>query len=115
VIVPHKAKWHQRSRRVLVFILLRALMVTVRFRLRMTVGILAPNAPGPVIFAVWHNRLASCIKVYESHANRTRRQGMAALVSASRDGAFLTGILECSVCSRCAVQPAGAARRRCSN
>jgi lysophospholipid acyltransferase (LPLAT)-like uncharacterized protein len=95
VIVPHKPKLHQRVGAFLVFILLRAVMVTVRCRLRNPSKFLAPNAPGPVIFCFWHNRLASCIKAYESlrkpHASG---KGMAALISASRDGAFLTGILE---------------------
>ena len=95
VIVPHKAKWHQRIGAFLVFILLRALMATVRCRLRGRSEFLAPNAPGPMIVCFWHNRLASCIKVYESHRKPyVSGKGMAALISASRDGAFLTGILE---------------------
>ena len=95
VVVPHKARWHQRAGAFAVFVLLRALMVTVRCRLRSRSEFLAPNAPGPAIFCFWHNRLASCIKVYESlrkpHASG---RNMAALISASRDGTFLTGILE---------------------
>ncbi len=95
VIVPHKARWHQRVGAFLVFVLLRALMVTVRCRLRSRSEFLAPNAPGPVIVCFWHNRLASCIKVYESHRKpHASGRGMAALISASRDGTFLTGILE---------------------
>jgi hypothetical protein len=95
VIVPHKAKWHQRIGAFLVFILLRTLMATVRCRLRSPSEFLAPNAPGPIIVCFWHNRLASCIKVYESHRKpHVSGKGMAALISASRDGAFLTGILE---------------------
>ena len=95
VIVPNKPRWHQRVGAFLVFVLLRAVMVTVRCRLRGSCEYLAPNAPGPVIFCFWHNRLASCIKAYETlrkpHASG---KGIAALISASRDGAFLTGILE---------------------
>jgi lysophospholipid acyltransferase (LPLAT)-like uncharacterized protein len=95
VIVPHQAKWHQRIGAFLVFISLRALMLTVRCRLRSPSEYLAPNAPGPVIVCFWHNRLASCIKVYESHRKpHASTRGMAALISASRDGAFLAGILE---------------------
>ena len=95
VVVPHKAKWHQRLGAFAVFVSLRALMITVRCRLRTPSEFLAPNAPGPAIFCFWHNRLASCIKVYESHRkSHAPGRGMAALVSASRDGAFLTGILE---------------------
>jgi lysophospholipid acyltransferase (LPLAT)-like uncharacterized protein len=95
VIVPHKAKWHQRAGAFLVFISLRALMVTVRCRMRNHSEFLAPNAPGPAIFCFWHNRLASCIKVYESHRKpHASGRNMAALISASRDGAFLACILE---------------------
>ena len=95
VIVPHKPKWHQRLGALLVFALLRAVMVTVRCRFRERSEFFAPNAPGPAIFCFWHNRLASCIRVYESHRKpHASGRGMAALISASRDGAFLAGILE---------------------
>jgi lysophospholipid acyltransferase (LPLAT)-like uncharacterized protein len=95
VIVPHTAKWHQRLGAFAIFVSLRTLMITVRCRLRTPSEFLAPNAPGPVIFCFWHNRLASCIKVYEDHRkSHAPGRGIAALVSASRDGAFLTGILE---------------------
>ena len=95
VIVPHQARWYQRAGALVVFILLRTFMVTVRHHFRAGSEFFASNAPGPVIFCFWHNRLASCIKVYEDHRKpNTSSQGMAALVSASKDGAFLAGILE---------------------
>ena len=95
VIVPHKAKWHQRAGAFLACVLLRALMATVRCRLRDRSDFLSRAAAGPAIFCFWHNRLASCIKAYESHRKpHTSAKGMVALVSASRDGAFLAGILE---------------------
>ena len=47
VIVPHKAKWHQRAGAFLVFVLLRALMFTLRCRLVGRSEFLAPNAPAP--------------------------------------------------------------------
>jgi len=95
VIVPHSAKWYQRLGAFAVFVLARVLMITVRCRMRNHTEFLAPNAPGPVIVCFWHNRLASCIKVYEScRKPYVSGRGMAALISASRDGAFLTGILE---------------------
>jgi lysophospholipid acyltransferase (LPLAT)-like uncharacterized protein len=109
VIVPHKARWHQRAGALLVFVLLRVVMATVRCRVLRHSELLAPNAPGPVIVCFWHNRLASCIKVYETYRKpHTSSKGMAALISASRDGAFLTGILE-----RFGVQPVrGSSSRR---
>ncbi len=109
VIVPHKPKWHQRAGAFLMFVSLRVLMITVRCRFRERSEFFAPNAPGPAIFCFWHNRLASCIKIYEDHRKpHTSGRGMAALISASRDGAFLAGILE-----RFGVQPVrGSTSRR---
>jgi lysophospholipid acyltransferase (LPLAT)-like uncharacterized protein len=109
VIVPHKPRWYQRLGAFGMFVLLRAVMITVRCRFRDHSEYFAPNAPGPAIFCFWHNRLASCIKIYEGHRKpNTSGRGMAALISASRDGAFLAGILE-----RFGVQPVrGSSSRR---
>ena len=52
--------------------------------------------PGPAIYCIWHNRLALCMPAYFDYVRkRNQTPGMAAMVSASRDGGFLTGILEC--------------------
>lgn len=95
VVIPHAPKWHQRLGALVIFISLRALMFTVRSRLRTPSEFLAPGAPSPAIFCIWHNRLASCIKVLDVHRRpHNSGAGMAALVSASKDGAFLSRILE---------------------
>jgi lysophospholipid acyltransferase (LPLAT)-like uncharacterized protein len=95
VIVPHAPKWHQRLGAVAIFIALRALLLTVRCRLRAPSEFFAPNAPNPVIFCIWHNRLATCVKVLDVHRRpHNNGAGMAALISASKDGAFLARILE---------------------
>ncbi len=109
VIVPHKPKWQQRAGAFLMFLLMRAVMFTMRCRVPGRPEYFAPKAPGPAIFCFWHNRLASCIKVYENlRKPHTSGRGMAALVSASRDGAFLAGLLE-----RFGVQPVrGSSSRR---
>ncbi len=109
VIIPHAPKWYQRLAAVAVFISLRALMATVRCRVRTPSEFLSPNAPTPVIFCLWHNRLASCIKVLDVHRRpHNAGAGMAALISASKDGAFLANILE-----RFRVQPVrGSSSRR---
>src|ERR1039457_2182920 len=95
VVIPHAPKWHQRLGAFLLFISLRALLLTVRCRLRAQSEYLSPSAPVPVIVCLWHNRLASCIKplnIYRRPHNAGA--GMAALVSASKDGAFLSRALE---------------------
>jgi len=95
IVIPHAPKWHQRLGAFLIFLSLRMLMATVRCRLRSSSEFLAPGAPAPVIFCLWHNRLASCIKVLDvCRRPYNSGAGMAALISASRDGAFLASILQ---------------------
>lgn len=93
--MPHAPKWHQRLGAVAIFIALRTLLFTVRCRLKSPSEFFAPNAPAPVIFCIWHNRLATCVKVLDVHRRPNNSgAGMAALISASKDGAFLARILE---------------------
>ena len=49
----------------------------------------------PVIFCLWHNRLALSLPTFR-RVGLARQPGrrLAALVSASRDGAMLAGVLE---------------------
>lgn len=78
-----------------VWALVRGVDATLRYRLDDPTNALATVRQGPAIFAIWHNRLALCLRVYERYIRRpqpTRR--MAALVSASRDGARLARVLE---------------------
>jgi len=95
VVVPHKPKWHQRLGAIVVSVSLRALLSTVRCRLRNHSEFFTPGAPVPAIFCIWHNRLGTCVKVLDAFRRpHNSGAGMAALVSASRDGAFLAAILE---------------------
>ena len=95
IVIPHAPKWHQRLGAFMLFLALRGLLLTVRCRMHSTSEYVSPNAPAPVIFCIWHNRLATCVKVLEVHRRpHNGGAGMAALVSASKDGAFLAGVLE---------------------
>ena len=62
-----------------------------------------------IIFAIWHNRLALSLVLYRRYvARRDRSRRLVAMVSASRDGGMLAGILE-----RFGVQPVrGSSSRR---
>ena len=96
VIVPHPPKWHQRLGAWLVFALIRTVSATLRYQWNDRSGYIDVPTPGPAIYCVWHNRLALCMIAYYSYVKkRNHAPGMAAMVSASRDGGFLTGILEC--------------------
>ncbi len=96
IVVPHRAKWHQRLGARLVFIIISSLAATWRYRWIDRSGFFENGAAGPAIYCLWHNRLALSMPVYARYIKkRNRTSGMAALVSASRDGGFLASILKC--------------------
>jgi lysophospholipid acyltransferase (LPLAT)-like uncharacterized protein len=97
VVVPHKPKWYQRLAAFLIFASIRGVALTLRYRWNDRSEMFANGArPGPAIYCVWHNRLALCMIAYWDYVKkRNDTPGMAAMVSASKDGGFLTGVLEC--------------------
>ena len=95
VVVPHKAKWHQRLAAALVFGLIRGLAATIRFELEDRSGLLKGAPTGKIIFSIWHNRLALSLMMYRRYVVRfAPERRMAAMVSASRDGGMLARVLE---------------------
>lgn len=96
VVVAHRNKWYLHTLAWLVFALIRTMSATLRYRWNDRSGYINVPVPGPAIYCIWHNRLALCMPAYFSYVKKhNRTPGMAAMVSASRDGGFLTGILEC--------------------
>lgn len=95
VVVPHRAAWHQRLAARLIWLMIRSLSATVRLRIVQPAGYLPQDGCAPVIFCVWHNRLALSLVVYEIIVRGADPQRhLAALVSASRDGGLLARVLE---------------------
>ena len=95
VVVPNTPHWYQWLGAWLVFVLVRAVSATLRYRWIDRSGYFDHGVPGPAIYCVWHNRLALClVPSYRYAKKHNRTPGMAALVSASKDGAFLAAILE---------------------
>lgn len=109
VVVPHRATPLQRLGAWLVFLGLRGIGLTLRRRLEDRTGFLDRPFVGPTIYVIWHNRLALCLESHRAYfRKRNPTHGLAAMVSASKDGGFLTGILE-----RYGVQPVrGSSSRR---
>jgi lysophospholipid acyltransferase (LPLAT)-like uncharacterized protein len=109
VVVPNAPRWHQWLAAWLIFALVRSISATLRYRWHDGSGFYDQPPTGAAIYCVWHNRLALCLEMYHRYARqRNNTPGMAALVSASRDGALLTAILE-----RFKVQPVrGSTSRR---
>jgi len=94
-VVPHAPRGYQRAGAWAVFALVRAVAGTLRCHYRDRSGFLDGRA-GPAIYCTWHNRLPLCLELYHNYVMpRTQTAGLAAMVSASKDGAFLASILEC--------------------
>lgn len=114
IVVPHQTTRMQRLGAWAVFIALRGITLTLRTRWDDRSGYFNTPPARPAIYVVWHNRLALCLEIHvrfvvpHRAAPGRARPGLAAMVSASKDGGFLTRILE-----RYGVQPVrGSSSRR---
>jgi hypothetical protein len=95
VVIPHAPKWHQWLLAALIYTVAQCLTATLRFRLEDLSGYFSDVPQEKYIFVIWHNRLALALIVYRRYvARRDRKRRLVALVSASKDGGLLTGILE---------------------
>jgi lysophospholipid acyltransferase (LPLAT)-like uncharacterized protein len=89
-VTPHAPRTHQQLGAWLIWAAVRTVSSTVRFTWTDRSGWF-----NPAIMCVWHNRLALSMSVYHDYVRkRHRSEGLAAMVSASKDGAFLSSILE---------------------
>jgi lysophospholipid acyltransferase (LPLAT)-like uncharacterized protein len=79
----------------LVFVLERLLIASLRYEWNRGAEIFDAAQMQPVIYCLWHNRLALSMLIYRRITSR-RRPGrpLAALVSASKDGALLSAVLQ---------------------
>ena len=87
VVVPHKANRSQRIIAWVVFLVERLVTASLRCRWRDHSGLKKGQDSPPVIFCLWHNRLAISMVVH-----RRLPRKLAALVSASKDGALLAAV-----------------------
>lgn len=95
MVIPHKPTKLQRFGAFVIWFAVRVVTSTLRFRYEDPHGVFSGAQAGPAIYCVWHNRLALCLKGYFSFVHkRSGTPGMAAMASASRDGAFLAAIIE---------------------
>jgi len=93
VVVPQPLPWHRRLAAILATALLRLCMNTWRVHWHASEGSTTTN--GPVIFCVWHNRLPAAIASYDEFVqSRWPAKGLAAMISASRDGSFVASVAE---------------------
>jgi hypothetical protein len=109
VVVPNAPKWHQRLAAWILWAVFNLISATLRYHLTDPHGFMTRKDLRQVIYCTWHNRLALSMKLYFAFGRRHHQApGLAGLVSASKDGAFLAAILE-----RFGVQPVrGSSSRR---
>lgn len=95
VVIPHRAKWHQRLAARLIWLIVRFMAATIRFRLDDRSGYFSGAPKEAIIFAVWHNRLALSLTLYDRFVRCYQpERKLAALVSASKDGGLLARVME---------------------
>ncbi|HXS68290.1 MAG TPA: lysophospholipid acyltransferase family protein [Candidatus Polarisedimenticolia bacterium] len=95
VVVPHSPRWFQRLGAIVLYLSTRVYGMTLRMRWDNRSDFSVDQLRGPGIYCLWHNRLLLCMEVYwREFKRRDLGRGLAALISASKDGAFLAAILE---------------------
>jgi lysophospholipid acyltransferase (LPLAT)-like uncharacterized protein len=96
VVVPEQPKWRQRFAARLLYLFIRALSLTLRYRWIDRAGPLKGKLRAPMIYCLWHNRLALCGICYTDYVSQhSSGKGLAAMASASRDGAMMVAVLDC--------------------
>lgn len=94
-IIPHRAKWHGRLAAWLIWLVSSSVAATLRWRWQDQTGLFENGGKEPVIFCLWHNRLALSLILFRRYVqSRQPQRTLAALVSASRDGGMLARVLE---------------------
>src|SRR5687767_11246826 len=108
IVIPHRLNWKQQCLASLIFLVIKGITATLRITWRDESGIIGKTNE-PLLFCLWHNRLALAMKIYLDYVRKHHPgSGLAALISASRDGAMLAAVL-----TRFGVQPVrGSSSRR---
>ena len=95
VVTPQPLRWRDRLAATAITLATRVLTITWRMRVEDLAGLFDGTNVQPVIFSLWHNRLALSLPVYRRYfLARQPQRRLAALISASRDGAILARTLE---------------------
>jgi len=93
-VVPHQLKWHGRLAARLITLAVGSLALTWRLKVTDEGGRVRDGQNSPLIFAFWHNRLALAVAGWKWVRQHRPAQGIAALISASKDGALLARVYE---------------------
>ena len=94
VVIPNNASLTQRLVVRGLYALLRLLRLTWRMRFSDPYGVIKTSREKPFILCVWHNRLIFGMYAYSNNIKPISGRRLAAMVSASKDGAFLVEALK---------------------
>lgn len=95
VVTPQPLRWRGRLAATAITLASRMLSITWRMRFDDSTGLFEGPHVQPVIYSLWHNRLALSLPVYRCYFfTRQPQRRLAALISASKDGAILARTLE---------------------
>src|SRR5688572_7205289 len=92
-VVPRQPRWFQKLGGTLLVWLGKLLMLSWRCRVVDEFGVLNGQQNTPVIWGIWHNRLAISMVVYHKVRKTRPAGGLVAFISASKDGGFLAYVL----------------------
>ncbi len=93
VIVPHRARWHQRLLAALIYAVARVVSATLRYELHDPAGCFDAHSQNRKIFVFWHNRLALVSTLWRRLVlHHAPERKIAGLISASKDGGLLAAI-----------------------
>ncbi len=95
VVVPHKPDWKQKLAAFFLWMLVRFVSLTIRYKFDDRAGLEKLCAGGPILCGFWHDRLFLAPVFYDAYVRKAAGGAkLAGLISASKDGAFLSAILE---------------------
>ena len=94
IVVPHRPKWHGQLAASALWLFGTTVAKSWRVTFRDESGLLEPTSRGPIVFALWHNRLAAAMTFWSIVRRHRPEAGLAALISASRDGGLLARTFE---------------------
>lgn len=95
VVIPQRATAGQRLAADLISRAVVLVGGSLRWRVHYDEEALAVARRGVGVFAIWHNRLALCLLIFRRYLAPLRPgRRLAAMVSASKDGALLATVLE---------------------
>lgn len=89
IVRPHSAGWREEAAAFSIWMAGRLLVATWRFELVDQSGMDLARTNEPVIYALWHNRLAATLAIFYWLEKEGYSKRIAGLISASRDGALL--------------------------